>query len=197
MQCITVTFYIATSGHFPSSHQSNVPLLMVLILWHLHYIQAATVRPVGPNYFSSLLCERMTAVILHFKWLIVQHAPFHFCHMYRIRHFGYRVSSEPAFFCRATWPVDWGCHGLLQLGNENRNSLCLRNTFAMTPCGLVGDWQYLVGTSRLFFAFLNVYLVNIETYGTVNSLPLLYPARSRWGTYSGCCSRREGARTSS
>ena len=25
---------------------------------------------------------------------------------------------------------------------------------------------------------------------------LLYPARSRWGTYRGCCSRRDGARTS-
>jgi len=25
---------------------------------------------------------------------------------------------------------------------------------------------------------------------------LLYPARSRWGTYHGCCSKRDGARTS-
>jgi len=25
---------------------------------------------------------------------------------------------------------------------------------------------------------------------------MLYPARSRWGTYRGCCSRRDGARTS-
>jgi len=27
-------------------------------------------------------------------------------------------------------------------------------------------------------------------------MPLLYPARSHWGTYRGRCSRRDGARTS-
>ena len=101
----------------------NVSLLMVLILWHLHYILAATVCPVGRNYFSSLLCERMITVILHFRRLIVQHVPFHFCYTYRIRHIRHWVSTEPAFFCRATWHVEWGCHGLLQLGNEHRHSL--------------------------------------------------------------------------
>jgi len=25
---------------------------------------------------------------------------------------------------------------------------------------------------------------------------MLYPTRSQWGTYRGCCSRRDGARTS-
>jgi hypothetical protein len=74
----------------------------------------------------------------------------------------------------------------------------LRNTFFfVTPCNLVGDYQSFGGTFRLFFAFMNVCLVNIETYGTINSLPLLYPARSRWGTYRGCCSRRDGAGNSS
>jgi len=28
------------------------------------------------------------------------------------------------------------------------------------------------------------------------TMAMLYPARSRWGTYRGCFSRRDGARTS-
>jgi hypothetical protein len=30
----------------------------------------------------------------------------------------------------------------------------------------------------------------------IGNIMLLYPARSRWGTYRGCYSRRDGARTS-
>jgi len=84
----------------------NVSLLMLQILWHSHYILAVTVCPVGLNYFSSLLCRRMTAVILHFKYLIVQHDPFHFCHVHRTRRCRYWVSSEPAFLYQRN--LKWG-----------------------------------------------------------------------------------------
>ena len=30
----------------------------------------------------------------------------------------------------------------------------------------------------------------------IGNIMLLYTVRSRWGTYRGCCSRRDGARTS-
>jgi len=38
--------------------------------------------------------------------------------------------------------------------------------------------------------------VSNGTFISFRAMQELYPVRSRWGTYRGCCSRRDGARNS-
>ena len=61
----------------------------------------------------------------------------------------------------------------------------------MTPfCWVISDFSKGLGTSA--------FRVKQSTLNNPRKMvaSVLYPARSRWGTYHGCCSKKDGARTS-
>lgn len=99
MQCISGTLYIVT-GHFPASYRSK----------------SFSSDAVNFVTFTSPGCHSTPCLSLLFQFIIVwesdsgnsalqvphratcnmQHAPFRYCHMYRIRPFSYGVMCEPA-----------------------------------------------------------------------------------------------------